>query len=171
MSPPAGQDNPAKGFTPAKVSVGGGHTLAVGQDGNAYSCGNNWYGELGNTSIPTGHVDDAKSLVPVPVMLGQLLITGVKFDQATVGSLQQNADGSVTLATPVHNPGQADVIVDWTLGGVSQAQAHLTYIYEGVLPLTGGNGSMILLLAAGLLAAAGAAAAGRHRRESHSLQA
>ena len=170
MSPPAGQDNPAKGFTPARVSVGGGHALAIGQDGNAYSWGSNWYGELGNTSIPTGlYVHAAESLVPVPVMLGQLLITGVKFDQAKVGSLQQNADGSVTLATPVHNPGQADVIVDWTLGGVSQTQAHLAYTYEGTLPLTGGNGSMILLLAAGMLATAGAAAAGRHRRETHAL--
>ena len=172
MSPPAGQDNPARGFTPAKVSAGGIHGLAIGQDGNAYSWGSNWYGELGNTSIPTGqYVDAAKSLVPVPVMLGQLLITSVKFDQATVGSLQQNADGSVSFATPVHSPGQADVIVDWTLGGVSQAQAHLTYTYEGTLPLTGGNGSMILLLAAGLLAAAGAAAAGRHRHETRALQA
>ncbi|MDT7506833.1 InlB B-repeat-containing protein [Bifidobacterium sp. H6bp22N] len=170
MSPPAGQDNPARGFTPAKVSAGALHGLAIGQDGNAYSWGSNWYGELGNTSIPTGlYVHAAESLVPVPVMLGQLLITGVKFDQAMVGSLQQNADGSVTLATPTHNPGLADVIVDWSLGGVSQTQAHLAYTYEGVLPLTGGNGSMVLLLAAGLLAAAGAAAAGRHRRETRAL--
>ena len=63
------------------------------------------------------------------------------------------------------------MIVDWTLGGAGQPQAHLAYTYEGVLPLTGGNGSMIILLAAGLLAAAGAIAAGRHRRETHSLQA
>ena len=75
------------------------------------------------------------------------------------------------LPLPSTVRGLADVIVDWTLGGVIQTQTHLAYTYEGVLPLTGGNGSMILLLAAGLLAAAGAAAAGRHRRESHSLQA
>ena len=169
MSPPAGQDNPAKGFTPAQVSVGGYHGLAIGQDGNAYSWGDNEYGQLGNTSIPTGYVDAAKSRVPVPVALAQLLITGVKFDKTAVDPLRQNADGSVSFATPVHNPGLADVIVDWSLGGVSQTPAHLAYTYEGTLPLTGGNGTMILLLAAGLLAAAGAAAAGRHRREARIL--
>ena len=169
MSPPAGQDNPARGFTPAQVSVGGGHGLAIGQDGNAYSWGDNEYGQLGNTSIPTGYVDAAKSRVPVPVALAQQLITGVKFDKTAVDHLVQNSDGSVTLATPTHNPGQADVIVDWSLGGVSQTPAHLAYTYEGTLPLTGGNGSMVLLLAAGLLAAAGAAAAGRHRREARAL--
>ncbi|MCT6838689.1 MAG: InlB B-repeat-containing protein, partial [Bifidobacteriales bacterium] len=143
MSPPAGQDNPARGFTPARASSGSLHGLAIGQDGNAYSWGCNWYGQLGNTSIPTGlYVDAAKSLVPIPVMLAQLQITGVKFDQAAVGSLQQNSDGSVSFATPAHNPGQADVIVDWTLGGVGQTQARLAYTYEGTLPLTGGNGSM-----------------------------
>ena len=170
MSPPAGQDNPARGFTPAKVSAGGIHGLAIGQDGNAYSWGSNWYGELGNTSIPTGqYVDAAKSLVPVPVSLAQLQITGVSFDKTAVEHLQQNPDGSVSFATPVHSPGLANVIVDWSLGGVGQAQTHLSYTYEGTLPLTGGNGTMVLLLAAGLLAAAGAAAAGRHRRETRAL--
>ena len=175
MSPPADQDNPAKGFTPARVSVGGLHTLAIGQDGNAYSWGDNEFGQLGNTSIPTGvYVDAAISLVPVPVMLGQLQIPGVKFDKTAVDHLQQNSDGSVTLATPAHSPGLADVVVDWTLGGAGQTQAHLAYTYEGTLPLTGGSGTMLLLLTAGLLAAgllatAGAVAAGRHRRETHSL--
>ena len=61
------------------------------------------------------------------------------------------------------------MIVDWTLGGTKQEPKHLSYTYEGTLPLTGGNGSMILLLAAGLLVAAGAAAAGRHRREARAL--
>ena len=98
-----------------------------------------------------------------------LLITGVKFDKTAVNPLQQNSDGSVSFATPVHNPGLADVVVDWTLGGTKQEPAHLAYTYEGILPLTGGNGTMILLLAAGLLAAAGAAAAGRHRREARAL--
>ena len=169
MSPPAGQDNPAKGFTPAQVSVGGYHGLAIGQDGNAYSWGDNEYGQLGNTSIPTGYVDAAKSRVPVPVALAQLQITGVKFDKTAVDHLHQNSDGSVTLSTPVHSPGLADVIVDWSLGGVGQTPARLAYTYEGTLPLTGGNGTMVLLLAAGLLAAAGAVAAGRHKCEARAL--
>ncbi len=171
VSPPAGQGNAGTGLATARISAGRGQSLAIGQDGNTYAWGDNQYGQLGNTSIPTGeYVDAAKSLVPVPVALDpQLLITGVKFDKTAVDHLRQNADGSVTLATPVHNPGLADVIVDWTLGGAGQPQAHLAYTYEGTLPLTGGNGSMIILLAAGLLAAAGAAAAGRHRREARAL--
>ena len=161
--PPAGQGSAGTGLATARTSGGYFHSLAIGRDGNAYAWGDNQYGELGNGSA-------TQSSTPTPVAFNSvLLITGVKFDQAAVGSLQQNADGSVSFATPAHNPGQADVIVDWTLGGVGQAQAHLAYTYEGTLPLTGGNGTMVLLLAAGLLAAAGAAAAGRHRHEAHAL--
>ncbi len=159
------QNNADAGFKAARISAGSQHSLAIGQDGNAYSWGDNKYGQLG-----TGN-DTAQSSNPTPVPFNSLLITGVSFDKTAVNPLQQNSDGSVSFATPVHNPGLADVIVDWTLGGVSQTQAHLAYTYEGVLPLTGGNGSMILLLAAGLLAAAGAVAAGRHRRETRALQA
>ena len=158
--PPAGQGSAGTGFASARISAGRNHSLAVGQDGNTYSWGDNTYGQLGNGSL-------TQSSTPAPAAFNpKLLITGVKFDKTALNPLQQNSDGSVTLATPAHNPGQADVIVDWTLGGAGQAQVHLAYTYEGVLPLTGGNGSMILLLAAGLLAAAGAVAAGRHRRET-----
>ena len=162
VSPPAGQDSAGSGFAAARISAGLYNSVAIGQDGNAYSWGSNNWGQLGNGSL-------TRSSTPTLVVLNSLLITGVKFDQAAVGSLQQNADGSVSFVTPAHNPGQADVIVDWTLGGVGQTPAQLDYTYEGTLPLTGGNGSMILLLTAGLLAAAGAAAAGRHRHEAHSL--
>ncbi|MBI0144791.1 MULTISPECIES: RCC1 domain-containing protein [Bifidobacterium] len=146
-----------------RVSAAQYHSLAIGRDGNAYAWGDNYYGQLGNGSA-------AQSRTPTLVAFNPaLLINGVKFDKTAVDPLVQNPDGSVTLATPAHNPGQADVIVDWTLGGTKQEPAHLAYTYEGVLPLTGGNGTMILLLAAGLLAAAGAAAAGRHRREARIL--
>ncbi|RMA46376.1 hypothetical protein CI603_04625 [Bifidobacterium sp. wkB338] len=159
VSPPAGQGSAGTGLAAARISAGYYHSLAIGQDGNTYSWGDNQYGQLGNGSL-------TQSGTPTQVALNSLLITGVKFDKTAVSSLQQNADGSVSLATPAHNPGLADVIVDWSLGGAGQTPAHLAYTYEGTLPLTGGNGSMILLLAAGLLAAAGAAAAGRHRRET-----
>ena len=160
VSPPAGQGNAGTRLaTTARINAGRGQSLAIGQDGNTYAWGDNQYGQLGNGSL-------AQSSTPTLVVLNSLLITGVKFDKTAVDRLVQNSDGSVSFATPVHSPGQADVAVDWTLGGVSQTQAHLTYTYEGTLPLTGGNGTMILLLAAGLLAAAGAAAAGRHRRET-----
>ncbi|MBI0145493.1 MULTISPECIES: RCC1 domain-containing protein [Bifidobacterium] len=161
--PPAGQGSAGTGLAAARINGGYYHSMAIGRDGNAYAWGDNQYGQLGNGSL-------TQSGTPTLVALNSLLITGVKFDKTAVGSLQQHPDGSVSFATPAHNPGQADVIVDWSLGGAGQAQAHLAYTYEGTLPLTGGNGSMILLLAAGLLATAGVAAAGRHRRETRSLR-
>ena len=146
-----------------RVSAAQYHSLAIGQDGNAYAWGDNRLGQLGNGSLTQSRTPTLVAFNPA------LLITGVKFDKTVVDPLVQNPDGSVTLATPAHNPGLADVVVDWTLGGTKQEPAHLAYTYEGVLPLTGGNGSTVLLLAAGLLAVAGAAAAGRHRREARAL--
>ncbi|WP_445339750.1 hypothetical protein [Bifidobacterium sp. ESL0825] len=97
------------------------------------------------------------------------LITGVRFDQIATNSLQQKADGSVTLATPAHNPGLSNVIVDWSLGGASQTPTHLSYTFKGILPLAGSTG-ILLLLTSGLLAVAGALAAGCHRHEFTSLE-
>ncbi|WP_367379023.1 InlB B-repeat-containing protein [Bifidobacterium sp. A11] len=165
VSPPAGQGKADGGLTAARASAGRNHSLAIGQDGNAYAWGDNTYSQLGNGGTTQSSTPALVAFNPV------LLITGVSFDQTVVSVLRQNSDGSVTLSTPAHNPGQADVIVDWTLGGIVQPQAHLAYTYEGMLPHAGSNGTMILLLAAGLLAAAGAVAAGRHRREARSLQA
>ena len=163
-----GPNKAGQGFKAVCISASHNHSLAIGQDGNAYAWGKNDYNQLGNTSIPT----TGNSPKPIQTMFDPtpLNITGIRFDQTVIGTLRQNADGSVTLATPAHNPGRADVIVDWTLGGIVQTKAHLPYTYEGMLPHAGSSGIMILL-AAGLLAAAGAAAAGRHRWEARSLQA
>ena len=165
VSSPAGQGKADGGLTAARANAGRNHSLAIGQDGNAYAWGDNQYNQLGvEQSLTQSSTPALVSFNPV------LLITGVSFDQTAVGTLQQNSNGSVSLVTPAHNPGQADVIVDWTLGGIAQTQTHLTYTYEGILPHAGSSGIMILL-AVGMLAAAGAAAAGRHRREARSLQA
>ena len=161
-----GPNGTSQGFKAVCISASHNHSLAIGQDGKAYAWGKNEYGQLGNTSIP------ANSPAPVTTMFDPtpLNITGVKFDQTVIGALGQNGDGSVTLATPAHNPGRADVIVDWSLGGIVQPTAHLAYTYEGTLPHAGSSG-IVILLAAGLLAAAGTAAAGRHRWEARRLQA
>ena len=165
VSPPAGQGSAGTGLASARISAGRNHSLAIGQDGNTYSWGDNQYGQLGTEQSRT------QSLTPTLAAFNpKLLITGVKFDKTAVNPLVQHPDGSVTLATPAHSPGLADVIVDWTLGGAAQTPAQLDYTYEGTLPLTGGDGTMILLFAAGLLAASGAAAAGRHRIEARALR-
>ena len=163
-----GPNKAGQGFKAVCISASHNHSLAIGQDGNAYAWGKNDYNQLGNTSIPT----TGNSPKPIQTMFDPtpLNITGIRFDQTVIGTLRQNTDGSVTLATPAHNPGRADVIVDWTLGGIVQTQAHLPYTYEGMLPHAGSSGAIILLVT-GLLAAGGAAAAGRHRREARSLQA
>ncbi|WP_368041656.1 InlB B-repeat-containing protein [Bifidobacterium asteroides] len=163
-----GPSSTGQGFKAVCISASHNHSLAIGQDGNAYAWGKNDYNQLGNTSIPT----TGNSPKPIQTMFDPtpLNITGVRFDQTVIGALRQNTDGSVTLTTPAHNPGRADVIVDWTLGGIVQTKAHLAYTYEGMLPHAGSSGAIILLVT-GLLAAAGAAAAGRHRQETRSLQA
>ena len=165
VSPPAGQDNAGKGFAVARISAGSACSLAIGQDGKSYSWGYDFRGQLG-----TGSNNGTKIITPTLVALyPPPLITGVRFDQTPAGSLQQNADGSVTLTTPAHNPGLSDVIVDWSLGPANQAPTHLSYTFKGILPLTGNTG-VLLLLASGLLAAAGALAARRHRHEFTSLE-
>ncbi|WP_338058848.1 InlB B-repeat-containing protein [Bifidobacterium mellis] len=155
--------NTGESLQATQISAAQYHSLAIGRDGNAYAWGDNTYGQLGNGSLQ-------QSRKPTSVAFNQaLLITSVRFDKTVVNSLLQNPDQSVSLTTPAHNPGQADVIVDWTLGGIMQPQAHLAYTYEGMLPHAGSSGTLILL-AAGMLAAAGAAAAGRNRRESRNLR-
>ena len=165
VSPPAGQDNAGKGFSVARISAGSACSMAIGQDGKSYSWGYNYRGQLG-----IGSNSSTKIITPTLVALyPPPLITGVKFDRTAANSLQQNADGSVTLTTPAHNPGLSDVIVDWSLGPANQAPTHLSYTFKGILPLTGNTG-VLLLLASGLLAAAGALAARRHRHEFTSLE-
>ena len=131
VSPPVGQGKAGSGFAAAHASAGRNHSLAIGQDGNAYAWGDNTYSQLGNGGTTQSSTPALVAFNPV------LLITGVSFDQTTVDTLQQNSDGSVTLTTPAHNPGQADVNVDWTLGGIVQPQTHLVYTYEGMLPHAG----------------------------------
>ena len=166
VSPPTGQNSVGKGFAVARISAGSAHSLAIGQDGKSYSWGLNISGQLGIGSSNIGHRTITPTLVP---LYPPPLITGVKFDQIAANSLQQKADGSVTLTTPAHNPGLSDVIVDWSLGPANQAPTHLSYTFKGILPLTGNTG-VLLLLASGLLAAAGALAAGCHRHEFTSLE-
>ena len=63
---PANPNDAGKGLQAVQVSGGYYHSLAVGSDGYTYAWGNNSYGELGNSSIPTGAAN-SRAMSPVPV--------------------------------------------------------------------------------------------------------
>ena len=168
---PANPTDASKGLKAAQVSAGSDHTLAVGSDGYAYAWGYNWYGQLGNDSIPTGTYR-SQSPVPVPVVFNLTpVITGVRFDQTAVSSLMRGDGSSVTVTTPAHQPGTVTVSVDYTLGGAPQTpdtSLKYTYLPAGVLPKAGGEG-ILLALATGMTGMGGVLASRRHRKETHSL--
>ncbi|PXY88344.1 RCC1 domain-containing protein [Bifidobacterium asteroides] len=89
-------------FTYVQVYSGYNHALAVGSDGYAYAWGDNWFGQLGNDSIPAGELNaKAKSLVPVRVRNpanSNETSKGLKVTQVSGGwkhSLALGSDGNV----------------------------------------------------------------------------
>ncbi|WP_445341567.1 RCC1 domain-containing protein [Bifidobacterium sp. ESL0820] len=155
----------SKGFKAVQVSAGYHHSLAIGSDGNAYSWGYNYAGQLGDGTAST-------KLTPVPVSFNlQPVITGVRFDQTAVSGLTRGDGNSVTVFTPAHQPGTVTVSVDYTLGGAPQTpdtSLKYTYLPAGVLPKAGGEG-ILLTLATGMTGMGGVLASRRHRREQHQL--
>ena len=155
----------SKGLQAVQVSAGYHHSLAIGSDGNAYSWGYNYAGQLGDGTAST-------KLTPVPVSFNlQLVITGVRFDQTAVSGLTRGDGNSVTVLTPAHQPGTVTVSVDYTLGGAPQTpdtSLRYTYLPAGVLPKAGGEG-VLLILATGMTGMGGVLASRRHRREQHQL--
>ena len=171
---PANPTDTNKELQATQVSAGNYNSLAVGSDGNAYAWGFNWYGQLGNDSIPTGiYNSSARSLVPVPVSFNlQLVIIGVRFDQTAVSGLTRGDGSSVSVFTPAHQPGTVTVSVDYTLGGagstLTDTSLKYTYLPAGVLPKAGGEG-ILLALATGMTGMGGVLASRRHRKETHQL--
>ena len=171
---PADPTNTNKELQATQVSAGLHDSLAVGSDGNAYAWGFNWYGQLGNDSIPTGiYNSSARSLVPVPVSFNlALVIIGVRFDQTAVSELTRGDGSSVSVFTPAHQPGMVTVSVDYTLGGagriLTDTSLRYTYLPAGVLPKAGGEG-ILLALATGMTGMGGVLASRRHRKETRQL--
>ncbi|WP_350257668.1 immunoglobulin domain-containing protein [Scrofimicrobium sp. R131] len=102
------------------VSAGNVHSLAIGDDGKAYSWGFNGVGALGD-----GTADDR--VTPAPVA-AEVVVTGVTFggvdgvnpDDAGSTAPVDNGDGTWSIATPAHVSGPVDVVVSWTLNGIEQ---------------------------------------------------
>ena len=154
----------------AQISAGGNHSLAIGKDGNTSAWGFNRYGQLGNG---TTSGNDANR-VPVPVTFDlSPVITGVSFDGMAIKDISKSQDdGSVTVTTPPHEPGEVTVSVDYTLGGTGSTLTYdsLRYTYTplGVLPKAGGEG-VLLVLATGMTSMGGVLASRRHLREQRQL--
>ncbi|WP_258334410.1 RCC1 domain-containing protein [Bifidobacterium asteroides] len=154
----------------AQISAGGNHSLAIGKDGNTSAWGFNRYGQLGNG---TTSGNDANR-VPVPVTFDlSPVITGVSFDGKAIKDISKSQDdGSVTVTTPPHEPGEVTVSVDYTLGGTGSTLTYdsLRYTYTplGVLPKAGGEG-VLLVLATGMTGMGGVLASRRHLKEQRQL--
>ncbi|KJY65121.1 RCC1 repeat domain protein, 2 domains [Bifidobacterium polysaccharolyticum] len=154
----------------AQISAGGNHSLAIGKDGNTSAWGFNRYGQLGNG---TTSGNDANR-VPVPVTFDlSPVITGVSFDGMAIKNISKSQDdGSVTVTTPPHEPGEVTVSVGYTLGGTGSTLTYdsLRYTYTplGVLPKAGGEG-VLLVLATGMTSMGGVLASRRHLREQRQL--
>ena len=154
----------------AQISAGGNHSLAIGKDGNTSAWGFNRYGQLGNG---TTSGNDANR-VPVPVTFDlSPVITGVSFDGMAIKDISKSQDdGSVTVTTLPHEPGEVTVSVDYTLGGTGSTLTYdsLRYTYTplGVLPKAGGEG-VLLVLATGMTSMGGVLASRRHLKEQRQL--
>lgn len=99
--------------------------MAIGSDRNLYTCGDNGPGQLGRDTGGNGH--DTKF---EPVIFDQVRLTGVKFDEVAGTGLTANDDGTWSVTAPAHAAGTIPVSVSWTLNGVAQPDARLSYTYE-----------------------------------------
>jgi LPXTG-motif cell wall-anchored protein len=107
------------GVTFTEITAGANYSLGLGSDGNTYAWGNNTYGQLGNNST-------TNSLVPVLVRAPAVVVAGVTFGGVAGTNVVDNGDGTVTVVTPAHAAGPVDVVVEWTLTGVTQTPVPYT---------------------------------------------
>ena len=142
----------------------------MGSDGNAYTWGQNWYGQLGNPNA------GKQSLVPSPVSFNlQPVITSLTFDTSPGTNLIRGDGSSVSVTTPAHLPGTVTVSVKYTTGGAGNTltDTSLRYTYMpaapvGVLPQAGGAG-ILLTLVIGVVSMGSVLASRHHRRKQHQL--
>ena len=153
-----------------QICGGGWYSLAIGKDGNASGWGYNRYGQLGNDTTSGNNTNP----VPVPVTFNlSPVITGISFDGIAIKDISKSQDdGSVTVTTLPHEPGEVTVSVNYTLGGTGSTLTYdsLRYTYTplGVLPKAGGEG-VLLVLATGMTSMGGVLASRRHLREQRQL--
>ncbi|WP_317643500.1 InlB B-repeat-containing protein [Bombiscardovia apis] len=112
------------------VSAGWLQSKALSSDGKVYSWGPNQYGQLGD-GTKTGRTR------PIQVANPTIAITKVYFDGRLGSNLRHDAGRDLWLVTaPAHSAGTVNVLVYWTLDGVSQTTARLTYTYLSALTVS-----------------------------------
>jgi len=116
-----------------QVAAGSCSTSALGDDGNIYSWGCNGAGQLGD-----GTFDD--NFGPVKAQ-PDVVVTGVTFDGLAGTGLVDNGDGTISVVTPAHPAGPVDVVLSWTLNGVTQTPITYTngFTYYAPAPPTISN--------------------------------
>ncbi|RBP98921.1 RCC1 domain-containing protein, partial [Bifidobacterium xylocopae] len=149
---PARVIDPAPGTTWTTISAGHRHSLAIDNQGHAYSWGNNRFGQLGDNS-------NTDRNTPVPVDdLRRITVTGITLDRSDATPAPAWNTGSHTWDTtaPAHPDGQVTANIHWTLGGQPQPDYPLTYTYTythqytlpkaGSIPIQRLSGGTLLLL-------------------------
>ncbi|BDR53951.1 hypothetical protein KIMH_00620 [Bombiscardovia apis] len=98
-----------------------GYSLGVDKYGNTYAWGNNQYGQLGTGTSSFREIKLAR-------VGGNIAVTSVTFDGMAGTKVSSNdVIGLWNGKTPLHRPGKVEVIVQWTLNGVTQQAAKLNY--------------------------------------------
>ncbi|BDR54406.1 hypothetical protein KIMH_05170 [Bombiscardovia apis] len=108
------------------------NSFAIDNNGNAYAWGmNTWLGKGG--AVGDGTTTDRNTPVRVG---GPIMITRVTFGGIVTSGTVTPVSSIWTGNTPAHAPGDVDVIVSWTLNGVTQPNATLRFRYLDTFTVT-----------------------------------
>ncbi|BDR53256.1 hypothetical protein KIM372_11630 [Bombiscardovia nodaiensis] len=126
VQPTPRQVTPPAGVVFTNVIAGRWNAFATGSDGNTYAWGMNTYSSMGD-----GYLGDGTNINRnTPVRVGGVInITKVTIGgQVTPGTVDP-VSGKWTGTSLPHDPGDVDVVVEWTLNGVAQPSETLKYRY------------------------------------------
>lgn len=119
--------HPPTGVVFSSYSTGYTMTLALEPNGTPWY----WGAQVLDLTTPV-----AGSITPTPKKLFPVVVTGVTFDGLPGTDLTDNGDGTYDVVTPAHAAGPVDVVVDWTLNGVTQTPITYTDGFTYYAPAT-----------------------------------